>query len=458
MGARSGERAIVIGGSMCGLMAGRVLAEHYEQVVVLEKDEIEDAPVLHKSVPQGHHYHALLLGGLRTLESLFPGFADDLAAAGAVPVRPVVDQAFYFPAGKAYSPNGRLREPRDLGFDIFSQSRGLVEHCVRRRASAVENLELRAGVTAERVVHEGERTTGVVCRDGGGPPETLAADLVIDCSGRASRVPRWLEEMGLPAPGSDEVGVDFAYASARFRIPEDREREPLMFFLGPPPDWPNAAIVGEIEGGLAHVSLAGRFGDYPPGDEEGFHAFVARLPSPRLGELLNGAERVSDIVRYRFPTSLQRRYDRLERHAVGLLAVGDAVCSFNPIYGQGMSSAALQVGALGRLLGEVAASDLAAEQLAARFYAEAEAVVRTPWTFATSQDLQYPQTVGERSPELQKRAAYVGAVGMLAVEDPEVHGTFVEVAHLARPFSALEAEPLRSRALARLAEMKAAGG
>jgi 2-polyprenyl-6-methoxyphenol hydroxylase-like FAD-dependent oxidoreductase len=220
MSGRLGERAIVIGGSIGGLMAGRVLADHYERVVVLDKDLIELGPALHKSVPQGEHYHALLLGGLRTLEALFPGFADDLAAAGAVRARPAVDMAWYFPHGKAYTPNGGLRETRDQGFDIFSQSRGLVEHCVRRRALEVENLELRTGIAVDNVVHHGDRVTGVVTRDGGGS-ETLPADLVVDASGRASRASRWLEEMGLPSPVCQEVGVDFAYASARFRLPED---------------------------------------------------------------------------------------------------------------------------------------------------------------------------------------------------------------------------------------------
>lgn len=444
---------------MCGLMAARALSDHFDRVLVVERDEIEDAPVLHASVPQGRHYHALLLGGQQVLESMFPGFTGELDEAGAVRVRAVRDMAWYFPNGKSHIVSGPLAEARDLGFDLFSQSRGLIEHVVRRRASAVPNVEIRERAVVEGLAAEDGRVTGVSVRGVADPKgtvrETLEADLVVDASGRGSRLPRWLEALGYPAPSNDEVGVDFAYASARFRIPESyTEPERVMFFFGPPPDEPNGAIVGEIEGGLWHVSLAGRFGDYPPGDEEGFRAFVDRLPCPQLAGFLKGAELVGEIFRYRFPTSLQRRYDRLDRHPDGLLAVGDAVCSFNPVYGQGMSSAARQIEALRGLL----ESGVSTGELPGRFYAEAEAVVRTPWTFATSQDLRFPQTVGERSKELMERGAYVGAVGALAVADPEIHRTMVEVAHLARPFSDLEQEPLRSQALAKLEEMRAAAG
>ena len=138
----------------------------------------------------------------------------------------------------------------------------------------------------------------------------MKADLVVDTGGRGSQGPRWLEEMGVARPPETTIGVDFAYASTKYRLHSDHElRESLLGFFGPAPQYPNGAYLGAIEDGMWHVSLAGRFGDYPPTDEPGFLAFAASLHTPRLHEIIKDAERVADIVGYRFPTSIQRHYE-----------------------------------------------------------------------------------------------------------------------------------------------------
>jgi hypothetical protein len=245
--------------------------------------------------------------------------------------------------------------------------------------------------------------------------------------------------------------VDIGYASTKFRVPATYdELERMQVFLGPPPQFTNAAIMGEIEHRMWHVTLVGRFGQYPPTDEAGFLAFARSLHTPRLYSLIKDAERVADIVQYRFPSSLRRHYEQLTTFPEGFLVLGDAICSFNPIYGQGMSVAALQVRALQQLLMERGAETHGLEGLALAFFPKAAEVILTPWTLAIGQDLAYPQTTGERPPNMAESAQYFAALQALAIEDQEVHKLLGEVFQLAQPLSVLLAEPLRGRILEEL--------
>lgn len=246
------------------------------------------------------------------------------------------------------------------------------------------------------------------------------------------------------------IGVDLAYASAKFRVPEEYdEPERLLLFFGPPPDFPNGGIMEIIEGNTWHVTLAGRFGAHPPHDAAGFLAFAKALHSPKVYELIKDAERVSDITCYRFPTSVLRHYERLTTFPEGFLVLGDAISSFNPIYGQGMSSAALQAQALQQLLSEQAAAAQGLAGLAQAFFPQAAEIIVTPWTLAATQDWAYRQTQGVRPADLDEGARYFAAVDALTAEDVEVHRPMVDVFNLVKPLSALHAEPLRGRVLAR---------
>ncbi len=440
MSQRLGHRAVVIGGSMTGLMTARVLSDHFEEVTVVERDAIDAAPVVHKSIPQGNHYHALLLGGQRVMESLYPGFTKRLRELGSARFRVGVEITWYGIEGKAYTPGG-LKEARDLGFEAHSQSRGVIEHCVREFTLAIPNIRFESSTSVRELALDGGRVRGV--RYSGGRADS-AADLVVDAGGRGSRAPAWLRDLGFPEPKETSIGVDFAYTSTKFRIPDswDGDEKLSIFFPGPP--LTTGAIMGEIEGGVWHISLAGRFGDYPPGDEEGFMAFTKSLFSSEPYERIKDAERVADITRYRFPSSVQRHYERLESFPEGLLVIGDAICSFNPVYGQGMSAAALQVDALRELLASASSLD----GLATAFFPKAAELIQTPWNLAASQDLVYEQTTGERPPDMEQRGLYMQALDALIVEDIEVQRLMTEVFHLAKPMSVLMEQPLLGRALA----------
>lgn len=442
-----GQHAIVIGGSMAGLMTARVLADHFKQVTVLERDRIEDGPALHKSVPHGHHLHTLLRGGQQVLSALYPGFTDKLETLGAVRCRVGRELVFYLPDGKAYSVTGAVRTPRDLGFDIYCQSRGLLEYCVRQCTRALPNVTLETESTVQGLLHAQGRVHGVSCLHHGASA-SLDADLVIDTSGRGSRMPRWLAALGYAAPPETTIGVDLGYATTKFRIPTAyRGAEKVHIFSAPPPNFPSNAVLEEIEGGVWHVTMAGRFGDYPPTDADGFSRFARSLHHPALYEMIKDAERVTDIVQYRFPTCVQRHYEQLGAFPERLLVLGDAICSFNPLYGQGMSAAALQVKALQQVLVQRAATTQGLTGLASSFFPRAAEAIFSPWTIAANNDLGFPKTHGPRPPDLEQAAMYFAAVDALAVDDVDVHRLMLEVFNLAQPLSALNAEPLQSRVL-----------
>lgn len=447
---RLGQHAIVIGGSLAGLMTARVLAGHFDRVTILERDTIDAQPAPHKSIPQGNHLHSLLLGGQQVMSALYPGFTDKLEALGSVRARQGKEFTFYFPDGKAYWVTGTVREPRDMGFDLFCQSRGLLEYCVRQCTRELPNVQFESESIVQTLVHENGRIHGVQYTRSG-DTQGLAADFVVDASGRGSRTPRWLTELGFQPPQETIIGVDLAYASTKFRIPETYDAsDRAMVVSGPPPEFSNGAFMEEIEGGLWHVTLAGRFGDYPPGDEDGFLAYAHRLPSRKLYELIKDAKREADILQYRFPTSVQRHYERLTAFPEGFLVLGDAICSFNPIYGQGMSSAALQVKALQEVLAKRAQDGQGLEALAPAFFPKAAEATATPWIIAANQDFAFPKTQGERPPDYEEGVRYFAAVDALTADDVEVQRLLIEVFNLVKPLSALNEEPIRSRALARL--------
>jgi 2-polyprenyl-6-methoxyphenol hydroxylase-like FAD-dependent oxidoreductase len=446
MADRLGKHAVVVGGSMAGLMTARVLADYFERVTVFERDQIEDRPAIHKSIPQGNHVHALLLGGQRVMSDLFPGFTEELRAAGAVPYTIGRDLVWYGPTGKGYTASGSLKEPRDFGFGSHALSRGLLEHLIRRRSAALKNVKIETGLAIEGLVHDQRRVHGVRTRDAGS--QEVEADLVVDAGGRASHAPRWLAAMGMPTPEETSIGVDFAYTSTKFRN-TGRLEEPLNFFGGPPPNTRGGAIFA-IEDDTWHVALAGRFGDFPPTDEAGFFAFAKELPSPGLYEAIKETERIADFSHHRFPTSVHRHYDRLPAFPENFLVIGDAIASFNPVYGQGMSSAAQQVAALDRILRERASESGTLAGLSSSFFAKAAEVISAPWMLAASADFAYPQTKGERPPGFAEAGAYFAALDAMQAEDFEASRLLAEVFQLTKPLSALLEEPLRTRVMARM--------
>src|SRR5438105_1436193 len=313
MSSAIGRQAIVVGAGMGGLTAARAIADHFERVLVLERDALVEHPEVRTGTPQCHHVHALLAGGQHALEELFPGFEDDLVKAGAIPLRSGLDVRTERPG---YDPFPQ----RDLGFVAYAISRPQLELTVRQRVRAYGTIELRDRCrVSELTTREDGTVVGVRCTMGNGATETLPADLVVDASGRGVLTLGVLEANHAPAPDATTIGVDLGYATAVFEIPDDAPRDWKGVFSFPQaPRSSRGALLLPMEGHRWIITIAGRHDDAPPGDPDGFMSFVERLRTPTIKNALKNAKRVGEIHRYRFTESVHRHYGRLSAFPRGV--------------------------------------------------------------------------------------------------------------------------------------------
>ncbi len=430
--------AVVIGAGVGGLLAGRVLADRFERVTLVERDPLSsnssDDSIFRKGVPQGRHLHSLATRGGEILERYFPDLDAELAAAGC----PVLDQA---QDAITDTPAGRLPRFRS-GVTMRAASRSLLEECIRRRLRERAEVHFLTGREVTGLVPGANGSvTGVRVRGRAanhhdefvGAGETLDADLVVDASGQGSRVPRWLIELGYKAPEEEVVDARLGYATRWFRVPEDfsDDWEGLAVLPGWP-DNPRGGTLRRVEGGVWTTVLIGLGGDHPPTDGERFLEFARTLPSPIIYEAIKSAEPVSPIYGYRRTANRRRFYER-SRLPEGLLILGDAACSLNPSYGSGMTAAALSAGALDECLREQERrkkpSNLSG--FGRRFHERQAKAVAPCWTLTANSDLLWTAESLEDLGSARRLLHHVSEeVLALAVEREDVAKTLLEVKNL----------------------------
>jgi 2-polyprenyl-6-methoxyphenol hydroxylase-like FAD-dependent oxidoreductase len=430
--------AIVIGASMTGLLVARALSAHFDRVMVVERDVLPGTPEVRKGVPQAAHAHGLLASGYRVMDDYFPGLMDDLEASGA-PRGDVAGDFIWFQYGR-----WKLRRP--VGCRGITVSRPCLETAIRRRVEALPNVAFLEGTAAVKPLFDANanRVTGLVVRRRDADRETtVAADLVVDASGRGSQSAKRLDEWGFGQPVTLTVQVDVGYATRVF------ERRPGDFFnsmggivSGTPASTRLAAVLA-AEHNRWVVTLGGMLGEHPPTDEAAWIQFATGLPVPVVYDLITTARPLTDITTYRFPANQRRLYERMTRFPAGYLVMGDAVCSFNPIYGQGMSVAAMEAKALEEAL------TTGLDGVARRFYARSRTIVDIPWTIATGEDLRFPQVQGTRPPGFHLVNRYLERVHAIASEDPMVCRKFFDVLNLLAPPTSLMRPHVVWRVLAR---------
>jgi len=412
------DSAVVIGAGIAGLAAAKVLANRFARVLVIDRDELPDKAEPRRGVPQGQHSHVLLVAGQRTLEELFPGLGAELVDAGAVVFDSASDLHLYR--------LGAVWQPVHSDLPFVSLSRPLLEHTLRERVRKLANVTIRTG-TAVSALTGSDGQVSTVVLDGA---ETVAADLVVDCSGRGSRSNRWLGALGFPPPEAAEVKVNVGYVSRLYRR-KPGDLDVCAAFIQPTP--PHEKKIGAallIENDTWLVSVGGWHGDYPKPDEESFLRHAKELPDPIIADLITRSEPLTEPVPYHFSSNRRRFFEQLDDVPGGYVALGDSICSFNPLYGQGMTCAAQQAQALGQVLdahGEVTAD------VAKAYYQAAAGITFIPWQAAIGSDFDYPETGGAKPPATELFGRFSTQVQLAAQVSGEVRKHVLSVQHLLAP-------------------------
>jgi 2-polyprenyl-6-methoxyphenol hydroxylase-like FAD-dependent oxidoreductase len=413
----------VIGAGIAGLAAARILADRVAEVTVVERDELPDGPDARKGVPQGRHPHALLTSGERILRDLFPGLIEDLVAGGAELV--TGDHVH----GWSY---GGYRAATQGSPPLVCLSRPYLEFGVRRRVAALPNVTIQRGDILGLEISN-DRVVGARVRHEDGD-HTLPTDLVVNASGRSSQMTRWLEDLGHPIPPVMTVRADIAYSSRLYERTTRLYPAPsLIAVVGDPVENPRVAAAFPIEGQRWILAIMGVHGDRPPTDDAGFVAFAESLPKADVARLMRAEEPLGPAVTHRLPFSQWRRFDKVKRHPAGLVAIGDAICSFNPVYGQGMTAACQEALALGRSIDR---EGLASPALMSQYYKATAKILAIPWSMGAGGDFAYPKTTGDKPPLIDLLNTQTKKVLIAAQRDPDVADTFNSVSQLvAKPYA-----------------------
>jgi 2-polyprenyl-6-methoxyphenol hydroxylase-like FAD-dependent oxidoreductase len=432
------DHAIVLGGSMAGLAAARALSGHFKRVTVVERDDLQGSASVRKGTPQAAHSHGLLASGYRVLDGWFPRLMDELVAEGGRPGDTTGDVLwFHF---------GQWKLRADSGLQGIVVTRPALEAAVRRHVGKLANVTLLTGYDVEAPVFDAQalRVSGVVTKERATEASvTLQADLVIDALGRGSPSARWLSEWGFGEVEEETAKVDVGYATAVFeRRPGDLFDTSGAVVTSTPPRQKRHGIVLHAEGGRWTVTMMGMLGDHPPAELGAWKEFARSLPVPDIFNLVRDRQPLGPVATYRFAANRRRLFSRMKSFPAGFLPLGDSWCSFNPIYGQGMSVALGQAKALEQCLAEK--DD---DPLASRFFSRASPPADWAWAITTGEDLRFPSVSAKRPRGTAMIHRYLKRVHRAAARDPVVLRRFFEVASLLRPPTDLLAPAIASRVL-----------
>jgi 2-polyprenyl-6-methoxyphenol hydroxylase-like FAD-dependent oxidoreductase len=434
------QQAIVIGGSIAGMLAARVLADHFERVTIIDRDALPDSPEPRRGAPQTAHVHVLLRRGLLIMQQLFPQLDDALTRAGALSVNWTRDLVTFTPAG--WSPRFESE------YTTRTCSRGLLEQLIRRQVAAIKNIvthprceaieplvtETRAAFIGLKVHYRDRSENGTV---------ELAADLIVDASGRTSKALDWITALGYTVPPETVINAHVGYATRVYRRPTNFNADwKSMMVRTRPPFGLCGGLIYPIENDHWMVNVAGAGDERPPTDEALFLEFIKNLIHPGLYNAVKDAEPISAMHTYQRTENRLRHFDRLTRWPENFVVLGDAACAFNPTYGQGMSVAALKYR---RWIGGCALHS------ALTFQQQLMKVVRGPWLMATNEDSRLPQVEGattSRFDQIYQR--YIDEFIWLCGSDPHALEVFMGVTQLIKPPTAMFAPALALKVMRRM--------
>ena len=424
-----GSKAIVVGAGIGGLAAAAALSQHMSDVLVIDRDILLHDNAARLGVGQGAHTHQLLKAGELALERLLPGITDDFVAAGAVKMTVGRDV-------KVYDFGGWM-DDCDAGFTVTSLSRPAYEGVLRGRVVALENVRFQSETPVRRFVVEDGHCTGVQLEDGA----ILAADLVVDSTGLTAPLLHQLQEEGHAEFPTEEIRINVAYTTGRFRRPEKWRDDQIGYFVLPSPPDTHFGLMLPIEDGQWILSLGARGGAVPPRDLQAFKEYAKGLVEPHVYERIKDAEVVGELRTFRKPTATRHRIWEATKWPQRLIPIGDAMSSVNPTYGQGMTVAACEADALETLL----AGQTPLDDLVKAYLAIAGEISGRAWSPSTNSDYVYPETEGERPANFAMSRALAATLRKLADEDMEFRHLRYRLVHMLETADALRSGPLAVR-------------
>jgi 2-polyprenyl-6-methoxyphenol hydroxylase-like FAD-dependent oxidoreductase len=426
------DRAVVIGASIAGLCAARALSDHFREVILVERDTLVDTPEQRRGVPQGHHAHGLLAGGLKAVKALFPGLPDELESAGAVRCN-VTRDSYWFFEGREH-----LRFESDL--EAFGLSRPLLEGTIRKRVREIANVHFCDGCHVEGLLatFDNRCVIGIDLGD-----SAMPADLVVDATGRGSRSPEWLEALGYGKPEEERVEIDINYATRLFQRSRHDLNGAVFASIPPNPETKRGGVIAAQEGDVWIITLNAFGGTAVPTELNAFIESARNLPAPYIHEVISRAKPVGEPRATRFPANIRRRYEQMNSFPEGFLVMGDALSSFNPVYAQGMSVAALEAVELDMVLTE------GGPRLAQRFFRRAAKIIDTPWRITTGNDLRISGIGGPQSLMARFMNWYIAELHVGARTDARMVTAFHRVTNLLAPPQSLLKPRLVARVLSK---------
>lgn len=423
------QHAIVLGGSIGGLMTARVLSDYYKKVTIIEKDKVIFAPETRKGQPHAKHLHSLQYVALNAILKYFPNLKKQLINQGGIEIDLINSLNYYS--------HGGFKKKFNIGKNVVSTSRILLEHLIRENTLAIPNIELQDQSTSIELLmlDDKSRAIGIIVKQEGSAELThFYGDLVVDSMGRGSRMPQWLEKMGYASPKKSKVKINLVYSTRLYeKDPEDPRGKDRIFYRPTPPSEKLGAGLIPIEGSKWILTLSGSHGILPSTKHEDVLAFLKSLSCSSFYNILSTCKPIDEAVQYRFKESVWRHYEKLNKFPLGVLVLGDAIFSFNPIYAQGMTSLALQVVELDKLLKKNTSED----KLTAQYFKAIQKIGKKCWNSSTIEDFRYPETIGKKPPLINLINNFLNILQTVSNKDSVVSEAYFNVVMMLKPSSSL---------------------
>ncbi|WP_144649488.1 FAD-dependent oxidoreductase [Bacillus cereus] len=421
------NKAIVIGGSIAGKLAAKALSTTFQEVIIIEAGEKWDGKASRKRVPQSNHPHVLLKGGEQAIEELFPTITNELIEAGSV--------VNNFTRDLKWHQFGLWKQPFTGEVHMIQQSRFLLEWHIQKRIDQVSNITIKYETLIEGLLIDENRNKvyGVKAKCfKTGTQKEIKADIVVDASGFGSKSIAWLREYNIEVL-EEKVHIDLFYVTRMFKLKENEKLDYCNTLMSPSfPENPYGVFIQTIEDNRYFVTFSGYANEKAPQTDEEFNNFAENLSISNVTDFLNKAEAISNIKTYKIPHQVRRQFDLVDNLPNRLLVVGDAHCRFDPVFGQGISVAAIEAHQLQVLLQRKQKLDKAFTQ---QFYKETAHIIQTPWEMTTTEISRHPQLKRELTIKQKFQLWYTKQIYQLSASDPDVYIRLVRVMNLIRsPF------------------------